>query len=149
MIGAVMGESKFSTADHILAVKGDRRDDKNYVDVANDAKLWGIISVQGAIKKHVFLRTNHTGAWMSVHVTTVTITVLTALEFCDFYVLNIKLTPLTFKINTTVSCRPFWCVTCLSTATEVASLYATMIYITRSYTSPDKPFPLTAYMANL
>ena len=51
LIGAVKGEQVFPTNDHIRAVKGERRDGTKYWDAANDAKVQGIISDQGAFKK--------------------------------------------------------------------------------------------------
>ena len=44
------------------------------------------------------------GSWMIIRGIAVTGTVLTTTEFCDFYVLVITLTLLTFRRNTTVSC---------------------------------------------
>ena len=48
----------------------------------NDAKLQEIISNQGAFEKRLLLSSKHMGAWM-IQSTTVTITVLAAMEFRD------------------------------------------------------------------
>ena len=86
---------------------------------------------------------------MSLRGTMVTGTVLAATEFCDFYVLVKTLNPPTLKVNATVACRKFLCVTCSDAATEVSSLHVKMIYGTISSTSPVNPSTLTAYAANL
>ena len=112
LVGAVIGEHEFSTADHIQAIKGDRRYGRKYWYVANDnAKLQGISINQFAFKKRLFLCTKHTGTWLIVWGTMVTITVIAATEFRDFYVLVITLTLLSYKINVMVTCRSFWCIT--------------------------------------
>ena len=112
LIGAVKGEWDFSIADHIHAVKGERRDGKKYWDAANDEKLHGTVSDQGAFEKRMFLHAKHMGAWMSIRDAMVTDTVLTAKEFRDFYVLITALTPLTPPKNVAAACKTFWCITC-------------------------------------
>ena len=87
------GQVGFSTADRIQAVKRGRRDGKKERDAVNDTKLYGIVSDQGTFEKRLFLHAKHTGAWMSIRVATVTGTVISATEFCDFYVLVTMLTP--------------------------------------------------------
>ena len=51
---------------------------KKYRDAANDVKLQGIVSDQGAYKKRFFLCAKHMGTWLSVWGITVTDTVLAA-----------------------------------------------------------------------
>ena len=46
-------------------------------------KPWGVVSNQGAFEKHLFFRNKHTGSWLSVQGTTVTGTVLAAMEFSN------------------------------------------------------------------
>ena len=53
MIGTVKGKRVFSTDNHTLAIKGERRDLKKR-DTANDTKLQLIVSDQGAFKKPLF-----------------------------------------------------------------------------------------------
>ena len=84
MIGAVTVEGVFSAADHIWAVKWERRDRKKDGDAMNDAKLRGIVSNQGDFEERLFLRTKHMSAWLSVWVTTVIGTVLAATQFRGF-----------------------------------------------------------------
>ena len=98
-------------------LKGRDMTGKNDRDVTNDSKLRGIVRNQGASKKRLLLRAKHMGACMSVRGTKVTGTLLYTTKFNDFYVIVITLTPLNSKINTAVSCKPFWCVMPSSAAT--------------------------------
>ena len=75
----------------------------------------------------------------------VTGTLLAAEKVIDFYVLDITLTPPTFKRNATVACRNFLCVTHSAAATEVSSLNVTMRYVKISSTFPDKPSLITLH----
>ena len=84
LIGAITVKREFSATDHILVVKEENWDEKKYQDGANDAKLQGIFSNQGAFEKRLFLHANHTGSLLRVWGTTVTVIVLTATEFRDF-----------------------------------------------------------------
>ena len=61
MIVEVTGEREFSTNDHLLAFKGERRDGNKDRDDANDSKLRGVFNYQGDIEKRLFLCTNHMG----------------------------------------------------------------------------------------
>ena len=71
----------------------ERRVRKKYRDAANDEKLQGIFSGQGALKKRLLLRAKHMGSWTSLQGTTVTGTVIDATEFSDFSVIVTTLTP--------------------------------------------------------
>ena len=97
LIGAVMDERDFSTADHLWAVKQERWDRKKYQDDENDVKLGVIANDKGDFEKPLFLCNKHTGFWMSVRGTTVTGTVLPAAIFHDCFVHVITTTPLTFR----------------------------------------------------
>ena len=68
----------------IWLVKKERWDRNKYWDDANGTKLRGIVSDQGKFEARLFLRTNHTGSWMSVRRTTVTGTVRAATKFRVF-----------------------------------------------------------------
>ena len=57
---------------NIWVIKEDRRDGKKDWDIVNDAKLWGIVSNQGAFEKRILLYTKHTGYYLSVRGTSVT-----------------------------------------------------------------------------
>ena len=83
---------------------------KDWYD-ANGKILRIIVSNQCALKKRLLLCANHTRSWLSVRCTMVTVTILAAMEFRDFYVLFITLTHLTFKRNATVASSHFLCVT--------------------------------------
>ena len=99
LVGAVNGEQDFSTFDHIWAVKGWIQDSKKDQDAANDAKLQGIVSNQGAFDKRLLLFAKHTGAGMIIRGNRVTSTVLAATVYCYFYALITTLAPLTTKTN--------------------------------------------------
>ena len=71
LIGAVTDERAFSTDDHMREVQGKRWDGKNW-DVANDAKLQGIVSNQGNFYTRLFVYAKHMGEWISVRGTMVT-----------------------------------------------------------------------------
>ena len=73
-----------STSDNLWAVKEERQDGNKDRDDANDTKSRRIINAQGNLDKRLFMRANHMGSWMSVQGTTVTGTLLTATQFCDF-----------------------------------------------------------------
>ena len=78
LIVAVKGERIFPTANYIQTVKEERRYSKKDRDAANDARLQGIISNQGALERRILLHAKYTGPCISVWGTTVTGTVLTA-----------------------------------------------------------------------
>ena len=107
LIGTVMGKMAFSTPDLIQVVKEERWGRGGNQYVANDGKLWIIVSNQGAFEKQLFLCTELTGSWMGALGTTETGTVLSATKFRGFYVLVITLTLLTFKRKTIVACILF------------------------------------------
>ena len=64
-----------------------------------EKKLWGIISNQGAFKKHLFLCAKHRFRVLSILGTMVTSKLLAATEYCNFYEIVIPLSPIIFKIN--------------------------------------------------
>ena len=59
----------------------------------NDAKIQGIVSNQSAFEKLLFLCDKNTGPHMSVWVTTVTGTVLAAMEFRNFLFARYNVNP--------------------------------------------------------
>ena len=107
-------------------VKAERWYREKDWDVVNDVKLRGIVRDQSSFEKRLFLRTKHTGYWLSVLGNTVTSKVLDTTCFSNIYMLVIILTPLAFKINLKVASRPYMCVTFSSEATEVSSSHVTM-----------------------
>ena len=75
-----------SNADHIRILSKGRGDIKKDQDAAYESKLKGLLSDLKGTNKCLLLRAKNTGAWMSVHGTTVSGTVLSATEFRNLYV---------------------------------------------------------------
>ena len=91
------GESEFSTADHLLALREDRHERQKIWDGANDAKLGGIVENLKAPDCHLILRIKHTGSWLTVQGTTVTGRLLAATDFWDFLCARYDVTPPNLK----------------------------------------------------
>ena len=85
LVRDVTGGGAFSNADHLRTLIEERRDRKKYRDVAYKSRLEGLVSNIKGTYKRLLLRAKSTGAWMSVHGTTVSGTVLSATEFWDFF----------------------------------------------------------------
>ena len=77
-----MGEGKFSNADHLMALREERRDKQIWYYV-NDAKLKELITDLDETDLFLILHSKSTGAWLNVRDTTVTGIVLAATEFID------------------------------------------------------------------
>ena len=111
LIGAVTGKWVCSTSDHIQRVKWESHDKTNNGTPQMMQSSRELLATKAplinAFEKRLFLRAKHMYDWMSVWGTPVTGTVLTATEFCDFYVLVTTLTPPISKKNVTVACKTF------------------------------------------
>ena len=93
LVRAVTGGRKLSNTDHLRTLSEERRDGKEARDVAYESRLKSLVrNLQGTDKRQL-LRAKITGAWLSVHGTTVSVTVLSATEFRNFYVLAIMSLP--------------------------------------------------------
>ena len=86
LVRDVAGGEAFSNADHLRTLIKERHDGKNDWDAAYEYKLKGLVSDLKCTDKRLLQRAKSTGAWLSVHGTTVSGTVLNATEFQDFYV---------------------------------------------------------------
>ena len=84
LIRAVTGGGAFSNADHLRTIGEERRDGQKDWEVANKNKLKGLVQYLKGTNRRLILRAKITGAWMSAHGTTVSGTVLSAMEFRDF-----------------------------------------------------------------
>ena len=80
LIRAVTGEGEFSTADHFLTLREERRDGQKRRDDANGAKIKELVDDLKAPDHRLILRTKNTGSWLNVRGTTVTGTVLAAID---------------------------------------------------------------------
>ena len=93
LIQSVMGEGEFSNADHLLALREERCDGQKNQDDVNGAKLKKLVADLDYTDRRPILRSKNTVAWLNVHVTTVTGTVLDSTEFRDFYAHAMMLPP--------------------------------------------------------
>ena len=93
MVHAMMGGGAFSNADHLWNLSEEQRNRKKDRDAAYKSKLKGLVSDLKVNDNRLILRAKIIGAWLSVHGTTVSGTVLSATEFWDFYVQVIMLLP--------------------------------------------------------
>ena len=62
----------------------ERRDWQKYQEVTNETKLKGLVQYLKGANRRLLLRSKSTGAWLSVHGTTVSGTVWSATEFSAF-----------------------------------------------------------------
>ena len=81
-----MGESEYSAADCLLALREESRDGQKIQDDDNDAKLKVLVEYIKAPDRRLVLSTKNTGSCLTVRGSTVTDTVLGATEFLDFSV---------------------------------------------------------------
>ena len=105
-IRAVMGEGTFSNAIKFLVLREERRDGQKIWDNVNDAKLKGLVADLDGTSHCMIVRSRNTGAWLNVRGTTVTGTVLLAMEFCEFYAHIMMLPTPNFRANVTAVAHP-------------------------------------------
>ena len=74
------GGGKFSNVDHLWTLSEERRDGKEALDVAYESILKGLVSDLKGIDKRLLLHAKIKGTWLSVHGTTVSGTVLSAMD---------------------------------------------------------------------
>ena len=86
LIGAVTGKGDFSDTYHVLVIRHERRDRQEIWDDDNDAKLKELVTYLNSIDLRLILCAKNTVSCMKVWDTTVTGTVLVAMESHDFYV---------------------------------------------------------------
>ena len=86
LVRAVMGGGwgELFNANHLRTLSEKRRDGKKYRDVVYKSRLKGLVRNLQGTDKCLLLRAKITGAWLIVHSTTVSGTVLSATEFWDF-----------------------------------------------------------------
>ena len=86
LIQDVIGEDKFFTTDHLLALREGKRDSKIIRDDSNDYKLKGLVEGLEASECCLILLAKNIGSLMGIRGTKVNGTVLAAMEFGDFCV---------------------------------------------------------------
>ena len=84
LIRAVTEVGAFSDSDHLRMLGEERRDSQKDRKVANKTKLKGLVRDLKGTNRRLILQTKNTGAWMRVHGTTVSGTLLSATEFREF-----------------------------------------------------------------
>ena len=84
LIRAVTGGGEFSNANHLRMLGEERRDRQKYREVSNITKLKGLVRDLKGSNRRLIICDKITGSWLSVRGTTVSGTVLSAMEFRDF-----------------------------------------------------------------
>ena len=97
LIWAVTGEVGFSTSDHLLLRREERRDGQKIWDDTNKANPKELVEDFKASDLRLILRAKKKGSWLNACDTTVNGTVLAAAEFCGFYVQVMTSPPPNFK----------------------------------------------------
>ena len=80
-------------ADQLWTLIEERLDGKKDQDVAHKSRFKGLVLDLKGTDKCLLLRAKITGAWLSVHGTTISSTVLSATDFRDSYLLVITSLP--------------------------------------------------------
>ena len=91
------GGGAFSNADYLRTLSEERRYRKKDQDVAYESRLKGLVRDLKGNDKHLLLRANSTGTWLSLHSTTVSGTVLSATEFRDFLCARYNVAPVNLQ----------------------------------------------------
>ena len=75
------------------------RDRQKYREVANETKLKGLVQNLKGTDRRLIIWAKITGAWLIVHITTVSVTLLSAIEFRDFLCARYNVSPLNLQIH--------------------------------------------------
>ena len=84
LIRSVKGGGSFSNSDNLWKLGEERCDIQKYREVTNETKLNGLVQDLKGANRHLIIRAKITGACLSVRGTTVSGTVLFAMEFRYF-----------------------------------------------------------------
>ena len=87
------GRGVFSNAEHLRTLSEERRDGKKSRDVAYKSRLMGLVRDLQDTDKPPLLLSKITGAWLIVHGTTVSGTVLSATESWNFLFAHYNVSP--------------------------------------------------------
>ena len=85
LIGSVKGYRDFSTADHLLVLREERRDNQKIRYDANWSKLKGLVRYLEVLDHRIIICAKNLGYWMTVWGTILTGIVIVAIEFCNFF----------------------------------------------------------------
>ena len=83
LVRSMPGGGAFSNADLLRTLSEERRDSKKEWYAMYESKLKGLVRGIKGTDKRLLLRAKIIGAWLSVHSTTVSGTILSATEFRD------------------------------------------------------------------
>ena len=97
LIQSATGGEAFSNADHLLALGEERRNGQKNWDEANKTTLKNLVRDLKGTDQRLIIRAKNTGAWLSVHSTTVSGTVFSAIEFLDFLCTCYNIYPLNLQ----------------------------------------------------
>ena len=97
LVQAVTGGGAFSNANNLRTLSEERRDVKKDRDAVYKTNLKGLLRDLKGTYKGLIILSKCTCAWLSVHGTTVSGTVLSATEYRDFFCARYNFSPLTLQ----------------------------------------------------
>ena len=77
----------------------ERHDRQKNQDYTNNTTLNSLVGDHLGTDQSLILRAKNTGAWLNIHVTTVSVTVFSDTEFCDFLCAHNNVVPLNLQIH--------------------------------------------------
>ena len=93
LVRSMTGGGAFSNVDQLLDLWEERFDGQKNHDDVNNTTLNGLVVDLLGTDRCIILQANNMGAWMSIHDTTVSGTVLLDTKFCDFLCKSYNVTP--------------------------------------------------------
>ena len=97
LIQSVTGGGEFSNSEYLRKLREEKRDGQKDRYEVNKTKLKGLVQDIKGTNRCLILRAKNTGAWLSVHSTTVSGTVFSAIEFLDFLCTCYNIYPLNLQ----------------------------------------------------
>ena len=97
LIRAMAGVGEFSNANHLHTLGEERREVQKYQEATNETKLKGLVGDLKVTDRRPIPSAKSTGAWLSVRITKVSGTVLSATEFRDFLCARYSVYPLNLQ----------------------------------------------------
>ena len=97
LIRAVKGEGALSNVDHIRMLGEERCDERKYREAEYETKLKDLVRDLKGTDRRLILCAKSAGAWMSVHDTTVSGTVLSAMGIRYFLCAHYNVSPLNLQ----------------------------------------------------
>ena len=101
------GGGDIPRANHLLELREERSGRQKNCDDINYSKIKGLVRDLDTTKRRLILHSKSIGVWLNVQGTTVTGTLLSATESCDFLCARYNVTPpLPYRANTTALAHP-------------------------------------------